>query len=174
GEQRRPLPALLMILLCLAGCATVLFAWIDVEFLQQADAAVDAPNSAVAVVTAGYGVLAFQKGSGWFPQETPLQVAAGRHSFAGLDMWPGIVFCILLALLALLLIALPERQRRRTPWLLQMTLYSTAALVQTFLFVGQVEGMRFHTAPTQPGLTSQQNPSTAADHLQAVQSVYFQ
>jgi serine/threonine protein kinase len=175
AAQRQQLPALLMIALCLAGCLAALFPWIDVEFSQQAGGPDAPPVPPMAVVTAGYGVLAFQEGApSIIFNAPPPPWASGRHSFSGMDLWPGMVFCVSLALLALLLIALPDRQRRRVRWLLLMVLLSGGAVAQMFLFIYAVEQTRFRPVDSDSSLTSRQNPSEATDTSGATQFVYFQ
>jgi tRNA A-37 threonylcarbamoyl transferase component Bud32 len=171
AERRPQLPTLLMIALCLAGCAMVLLPWIDVEFTQHGEAPENAPPTMVA---AGYGVLAFQASGPPVVSLRPGELATGRYSCAGVDRWPGIAFCISLALLALLLIGLPDRKRRQARWLLLMGLLSCMTLAQTFLFVREVERTRFRSAEQQSSLTSQQTPFDQADNSAPSQFVYFQ
>ncbi len=145
-SDRPELPALMMVLLSVAGCLSVLLPWIDAEILKpEAHAAAESATDFAQTRTDLYSMCFWQSPpeDGPGPEEgfgytgvvpDRLILNGWHHTFNGLDRWPGLVVCGSFALLTLLLIALPAEHRRMVRWLLLMTLLAGLALLHTFLF----------------------------------------
>ncbi|MDG2128062.1 MAG: protein kinase [Fuerstiella sp.] len=138
-SDRPELPALMMVLLSVAGCLSVLLPWIDVDIVEPGPSTKKV--SAVALVDADpneFTPCFWQSESVIFQSSGNVSISQTHHTFNGLDMWSGLVVCGSFALLTLLLIALPAEHRRMVRWLLLMTLLAGLALLHTFLFKPEV------------------------------------
>ncbi|MCP4855213.1 MAG: hypothetical protein GY903_12040 [Fuerstiella sp.] len=139
-NTRPEFPALLMLLLSIAGCLSVMLPWIDVEIVKSK--ASPAMRSAMDLAQAGtddYVRCFLQTAEFSPPVGNSAPINEHHHTFNGLDKWPGLVVCSTFALLTLLLIALPPRHRRMIRWSLLMTLLAGLALLHTFLFKLEVD-----------------------------------
>jgi hypothetical protein len=153
-DSRPELPALLMVLLSIAGCLSVVLPWIDVEIVKpKAPPAMGSAMDMAEVQTGGY-LPCFMQDEGFaLPVGNSATINEHHHTFNGLDKWPGLTVCGTFALLTLLLIALPAKHRRMVRWSLLMTLLAGLALLHTFLFKLEVNLSSVDVPPGQMRLS---------------------
>ena len=153
-DSRPELPALLMVLLSIAGCLSVVLPWIDVEIVKpKAPPVMGSTMDMAEVQTGGYLPCLMQDAGFALPVGNSGSINEHHHTFNGLDKWPGLTVCGTFALLTLLLIALPAKHRRMVRWSLLMTLLAGLALLHTFLFKLEVDLSSVHVPPGQMRLS---------------------
>lgn len=137
-------PTMLMLLLSIAGCLSVLLPWVDAEVFDSAEKTNSGNTAECDAADRTWSLTALQVGSGEFDSfgsDTDV-VREHRHTFYGLDKWPGIVVCVCFSILALMMLALPSTSRARIRWLLPLIALSVLALVHTLIFKMEVESTR--------------------------------
>lgn len=153
-SERPEVPAVLMILVSIAGCVACFFPWIGFSLLNaESNVGVDKQSHDQQLASAGlgpeYSICVFQDASASAstsanPTDYVASSAFGgvidaeHHTFYGLDSSFGCLVCGCFAFLILLLVALPKRKRRKASWQLLLTLVSILALYGTLMFYGEV------------------------------------
>lgn len=151
GKTERPkVPAVLMILVSVAGCVACFFPWIGFSLIdaernvgvdsesQTQQLAATSPSdeyslcvlqdAAASASSSDYGNSSYFGGV----------IDAQHHTFHGLDNSFGCLVCGCFAFLILLLVALPQRKRRHARWQLLLMLIAVAALYGTLMFYSEV------------------------------------
>ncbi len=159
ADHKVKLPSLLMLLLCFAGIASVLLPWIDVEFVQnnRAGHVAQIPAGDKDVVRLGE----YQLCQSTVVETTPPRLIepGTAHTFRGMDLRTGWVFCVCFVLIAVLLVCIPERFRITIPATLAMLGLSGLATLSVLLAHAEVQTIRFDVA----GPSTDMSPAVAME-----------
>lgn len=154
-DSRPESPVVLMLLLSVMGCLTVLLPWMDVEIQTEGNQATESivgTGIPVSLLCGFQDEISVSPSDFGYAESTGGRVIRQRQfTVYGFDHWPGITVCVAFALLALLLIALPARHRRKVRWFILMTVLAGLALLHTVLFKAEVNStiVQIPDVPTQ-------------------------
>ncbi len=143
ADQRVKLPSLLLLLLCFSGIASVLLPWIEVTFEQNNRA------GQVAQIPAGENEVAwlgeYQLCQSSVVESMPPRIIepGTAHTFRGMDLSAGWGLCVCLAVIAILLVCIPERSRITIPASLATLGLSGLATLSVLLAHAEVQTIRF-------------------------------